>query len=550
MGRGAEIIAKLRGAQAQEPLYFASGTNSPGPMQAALENNIPFGISIDKCKAACTEWIFAHAEDPRLRLFVDSGAYGEFTGGTKVPDEEWHRRYEQMAYMAEVVGDRASIVLPDKIGDPQESMRRLEEFAPYVKRIVKSGAEPLLPIQKGGEKIDVRAYMDEAAEAAGVPVSALIPSIPLKQKAYTAAQALAVIKALQPRRVHLLGMDVERASKKILPGIRRLSPHTSVSLDSVFQRGKAGMLGRTGDAPSPLTLARYQSELQIDPQLLVRTQIGGPPKYEALIAILAGGAKTRKLQRATTALVDLVAQTESWPKDAALRQEARRFLQGRFPYEDGYFPGSRFNWNYYIDKIGELAMTQEIGTAGRRSGTLSGQVSRLGHGRMIREEPRVYDQSFGAEVDYLLPEGGRSPSIQQVEAALAPIMVEMVPTLTPFGAGQVLRAVVYDNPGRIWANRRAIYTATQGQRDQLTLPELLDIATRFAQRTQKRTNRWTWSSPRLQRDLRDKGKLHPANDLAWFVERMRSTPQGRERWEVSRSEELLTLVSKMRGQHE
>jgi len=517
MARGTELLLGIIGGPAvqqahEAPLYFASGTNSVLYLDLLTEDGIPVGIAMDQCRIACLEWLLAHANDPReIRLFVDSGAYSEFKNRELVTKQEWKERYRQASAIALAYGPRASIVLPDKIGDQQESLKRLRDLkrSGTLSTLLKpsTGAELFLPVQKGS--IKPADYFKRAAKALGVPPSRLIPAIPYKAKAYTDRQVAQFAAEIKPSRLHLLGIGPEKAKEGVIPMISQASPTTNVSIDSVMTRGKALVVGGARGEPKDLTLARYEASFQIDPQLVVRTEIGGEPRLDQIIR-LVGRSPKATAQSATGPMVKLVKSEftrmgEPYPHTSkTLHEETGRFLRG-LPIRK-----PTVNWDHMIDKVGELVFEERIGTRGRRGDVLSQQSTRAGYRRMSRGAGRTVDEFIFLQ--YLMPDG-KAWTPRRIDGELSQRLVENVPSLTAFGAGQVYRALLSD-PAYLSRMSQRIYRQSGGERDQLTPDELVEAATEFAKRIERQTGEWEWSSTRFEEYYPD--NPHPANDLNWL----------------------------------
>jgi hypothetical protein len=77
-----------------------------------------------------------------------------------------------------------------------------------------------------------------AQEAIGVP---LVPAFPMKKAATSDGDAERFLKAVQPTRIHLLGIGREnRRAGHIVDLIRRCSPSTEISMDSNRLRAVTG----------------------------------------------------------------------------------------------------------------------------------------------------------------------------------------------------------------------------------------------------------------------------------------------------------------------
>jgi hypothetical protein len=98
------------------------------------------------------------------------------------------------------------------------------------------GAQILIPLQIGTRTHETFYAMAQAI--AGVP---LVPAFTMKKAATSDADAERFLKAVQPTRIHLLGLGREnRRAGHILDLIRRCSPATEISMDSNRLRAVTG----------------------------------------------------------------------------------------------------------------------------------------------------------------------------------------------------------------------------------------------------------------------------------------------------------------------
>ena len=89
-------------------------------------------------------------------------------------------------------------------------------------------------------------------------------------------------------------------------------------------------------------------------------------------------------------------------------------------------------------------------------------------------------------------------------------MLSCHPTLTPFGADQLLRAFLR---GGLQFHRRWVPSLRRGG---ITLEQLAPAICAYGQAVADEHRGWEWTSPRFESELAD--YPHPANDARWLAE--------------------------------
>lgn len=212
----------------------------------------PLGVSISVLSGPALE---ALCQLDACDVFVDSGAFSEVDREGRVvapiTDTEWIKRVAVMHRIATALGRRAVIVAPDRVGDQQETLRRLALFEDALRAIVETGARIVVPIQRGG--MSPTLFHDAAACLVGPFTS----GIPGNKIAMPAEELELFLRARRPRAVHLLGIGPKsRWWATMLVLLRRFVPEAELSCDS---NGLACLVGRTngrGGGPRPLTAAQ------------------------------------------------------------------------------------------------------------------------------------------------------------------------------------------------------------------------------------------------------------------------------------------------------
>lgn len=228
--------------------YFASGSNRDAEIRGMASVGQDVGVAAPDLHVSGLEELLRLAGTD-IQVFVDSGAFAEFTGKKKpITNEEWVKRLGIYKTIANALHEQAWLVLPDKVGDQGATLARLERYKPILVELSKTGARLLAPIQKG-EKTQVEFAFDVARVLEGVD---WLPAFPCRMAATTAAELGAFLRAHpMTQHVHLLGLGPNRKKRGVEDGCADYLAHVaragcSVSLDSMWIKGHS----ETGNAPS------------------------------------------------------------------------------------------------------------------------------------------------------------------------------------------------------------------------------------------------------------------------------------------------------------
>jgi hypothetical protein len=282
------------------PIYFASGSSRPADIRGFAAVGHPIGVAAPELSEnAIVELIALRGRG--VPVFVDSGAFSEVVFGPTGPrvvapisDASWRERLALYRRLAVALGPAVSLVAPDRIGDQEETLRRLVAFASELRELRDLGARILVPIQKGR-----RAQADFVRDVEhALGFSDFVHAIPSKKHATTLDELAAYVAAVRPRAVHLLGLGIRNASAPAaLRIIERFSPGAAVSLDSNLI---AANVGRGGSKPRRLTAARDRATALI---------AGGATGYlsaQELGIILAFGSPAQVTAAEALALLPIV----------------------------------------------------------------------------------------------------------------------------------------------------------------------------------------------------------------------------------------------------
>jgi len=208
-------------------------------------------------------WAMTDAEIEEIaasdsRVFVDSGAFGEVrfdptAGGLVVhrpiTHEDWIERLDAYERIATALGSRCYLVAPDRVGDQQETLLRLERYADRVRRLRDLGANIIVPIQRG--ELDGAEFDRLCSDVLGF--FDYVRGIPSKKAAASVDEIAALSRALPAdARVHLLGLGpFGDRYDEVVEALGR--PAELVSCDSVRIKALVGRDNGPGGAARILT---------------------------------------------------------------------------------------------------------------------------------------------------------------------------------------------------------------------------------------------------------------------------------------------------------
>lgn len=240
------------------PLYFASGSNRPADIRGFAAIGHAIGVAAHEVTANAEKELVA-LRGRGVRVFVDSGAFSEVEFGSAgvsvvapIDDAGWRDRLALYRRLAVALGPQVYVVAPDRIGDQEETLRRLSRYAPELRELRALGANVLVPVQKGTKS--QAAFVRDVEEAIGF--SDFVHAIPSKKKATTVEELRAYLEEVRPARVHFLGLGLKNANAPaVLAALEEFVPGVDASFDSNLIAANVGR-GKDGKNPRALTRAR------------------------------------------------------------------------------------------------------------------------------------------------------------------------------------------------------------------------------------------------------------------------------------------------------
>lgn len=266
-------------------LYYCSGSNQVGEIRAWVDVGQPFGIStaIKRKSPARGVYWWALSEDTvaelvrvagrGVPLFVDSGAFSEVDLSKSPPevvlpisDSEWRKRLRLYLRLADAYGTFLSVVVPDLVGDQGATLDRMLRYSRWMQALRCRGVNLLVPVQPG--PLPPERFFEAALVSLGMERGpSVVPSFPMVSGATPMESIERFLHFDKPARIHFMGLGplakAGRASTA-LGIVRRLSPETFVSMDSVAFAGHSGYTGGPGvqvpaDFPSAGTVSKVRA---------------------------------------------------------------------------------------------------------------------------------------------------------------------------------------------------------------------------------------------------------------------------------------------------
>jgi hypothetical protein len=253
----ATALGHVSSQECASPLIaIASGSNHAGEIRGFVDAGMHVGVSVNRVNAQAARALCALA-GTSTRVFIDSGAFSEVAFTQQGPaivqpidDTSWRKRLALALDIARSLGKQALVVAPDRVGCQDTTLQRLSTYRDQVNAIAATGAEVLIPLQRG--PLPLEHFLAEAQRRLGCPV---IPALPMKKAATSLHDLRAFLRAVAPRRLHLLGIGpTSPRMAAVWCMIRVESPSTITSCDSVRITAAVGR-GTTHAEIRPLTKA-------------------------------------------------------------------------------------------------------------------------------------------------------------------------------------------------------------------------------------------------------------------------------------------------------
>lgn len=215
-------------------VIYRSGMSSRSDFAGYAGAGVPVGVAILDVSRPVFE-MFLGYNGAGGRVFVDSNAFSAFRKGEEVDFGQVLGRYEELVERA-ARPELLALVMPDRIGDQQGTLALLAEYRERVRRFVATGADVLVPLQKGALSL-AEVYRETVAVLGTDNFRVGLPS---NEEAVSEEELLEFVAEVKPRRLHLLGIARQKRLGGLVERLRELSPCTHVSTDANHLRAAIG----------------------------------------------------------------------------------------------------------------------------------------------------------------------------------------------------------------------------------------------------------------------------------------------------------------------
>lgn len=268
--------------------YFLSGTQgSPGEVEGAARlakryPNLGVGIDVSACREDCM-LALRQINKKKVKLFVDSGAFGEFQDNKPISPDEWDDRLADYEHISRLFKDRAYLVAPDKIGDQAETAQRLIWHAGLLRKPARDYKSWILlvaqaQIGEGGlPRHEFWENMRHLLVQMGIPKNKIVAALPLQEEAATDQEVKAFARSLGKSvdRYHLLGLGpLRKRLDRIVKIILASNPKARITCDSNLIAGGA-VRGFLSVKPRVYTYAQDIVRFEVMSEAFQRSWRGG-----------------------------------------------------------------------------------------------------------------------------------------------------------------------------------------------------------------------------------------------------------------------------------
>lgn len=186
---------------------YASGSSSIADFRGVAAAMSPVGVvALSLSENVKSEMTGYNAKGGKI--FVDSGAFGAFKEGRTLDFDkvlaEYHDLAGRMANPAQL-----ALVAPDQIGDMDSTARLQRDYIISLRTLARTGIDLMIPLQRGWE---IGRYQQHCEWLRSI-LGEFTVAFASKEEAWPLMEMLAVAKAINPQRIHLLGAGMEKYEK-------------------------------------------------------------------------------------------------------------------------------------------------------------------------------------------------------------------------------------------------------------------------------------------------------------------------------------------------
>lgn len=215
-------------------LRFRSGMSSKSDLRGAIDAMVPVGVVADKLTFSAKLLCLPRYLSSGGAVFIDSGAFSELKTGNEPDWNDILDTYEMVADLAEHVSS-LFVVAPDKIGDQQATLKRLETHRERVAALILSGCKVIVPLQRG--ELSASEMLSSVANILGT--RNFVAGIPSNMEALPIAEC----EDLLHHTFHILGrvqMDANQVDR--IAALKKGCPDASITADANWLRSRLALV--------------------------------------------------------------------------------------------------------------------------------------------------------------------------------------------------------------------------------------------------------------------------------------------------------------------
>lgn len=253
---------------AENVTVYRSGVSSITDLNGYADAGAAVGVVINRLSQPAVERLVEYNRDGG-RVFIDSGAFGAFKGGTSINFDvvlsEYAPIFERMENKA-----RVSLVMPDVVGDQVRSLELIREHRDAIIDFIAKGADTIIPIQRGEKSLS--AAYKEIVDILGTDDFRV--AIPSNQKAVPQDELSAFLSESKPARIHLLGIsEANKRFSSLIATCTEASPGVEISADANRLRALVGANRKLTNAMAArLDEYAYQAVWEGDKKLVIEDE--------------------------------------------------------------------------------------------------------------------------------------------------------------------------------------------------------------------------------------------------------------------------------------
>ncbi len=216
-------------------IAYRSGSSNKTDILGYMQAGAPIGVCVMDAFAPVRKLVARYASDGG-KVFVDSGAFRVFMAGLNNPGVKPIDFDVVFSRYREILSDcdcpkNLLLVAPDAVGDQEQSYRLLLRYFDAVKSMIDSGAQLMIPMQKG--TLSISEHYQRCVDLFG---ESFVVGLPSNAEALSREEVFSFLQTSTPSHVHFLGCS----ETMLVNEARFKSPDTLFTCDATQFRKHLG----------------------------------------------------------------------------------------------------------------------------------------------------------------------------------------------------------------------------------------------------------------------------------------------------------------------